>query len=54
MFDNIKRVGQIKILTELGTQKGNFLVTDLGKGEERILINIVSSVFGKDGGNVAD
>ena len=55
VFDNIGRVGNRSILTELGTQKGNFLVTiDLGKGEEDIDFNIVSSVFGKDGGNVVD
>ena len=55
VFDNIGRVGNRSILTELGTQKGNFLVTiDLGKGGEDIDFNIVSSVFGKDGGNVVD
>ena len=55
VFDNIGRVGNRSILTELGTQKGNFLVTiDLGKGVEDIDFNIVSSVFGKDGGNVVD
>lgn len=55
VFDNIGRVGNRSILTELGTQKGNFLVTiDLGKGEEDIDFNIVSSVFGKDGGNIVD
>ena len=55
VFDNIGRIGNRSILTELGTQKGNFLVTiDLGKGGEDIDFNIVSSVFGKDGGNVVD
>lgn len=55
VFDNIGRIGNRSILTELRTPKGNFLVTiDLGKGGEDIDFNIVSSVFGKDGGNVVD
>ena len=55
VFDNIGRIGNRSILTELRTQKGNFLVTiDLGKGGDDVDFNIVSSVFGKDGGNVVD
>ena len=55
VFDNIGRIGNRSILTELRTQKGNFLVTiDLGKGGDDVDFNIVSSVFGKDGGNIVD
>ncbi|MDY5632548.1 MAG: helicase-related protein [Bacteroidaceae bacterium] len=55
VFNNYERVGNRSILTELNTTNGNFLVTiDMGKGGEDVDFNIVSSVFGKDGGNVVD
>ena len=55
VFNNYKKEGNRSILTELKTKQGNFLVTiDLGKGTEDIDFNIVSSVFGKDSGNIVD
>lgn len=55
VFDNYKKEGNRSILTELKTKQGNFLVTiDLGKGTEDVDFNIVSSVFGKDSGNIVD
>lgn len=55
IFDNLGRVGNRSILTELKTKKGNVLVTiDLGKGGDDIDFNIVSSVFGKGEDNVVD
>lgn len=48
VFDNLGRLGNRSILTELTTEQGNFLVTiDMGKGEKDVDFNIVSSVFGK-------
>lgn len=55
VFDNLGRRGNRSVLTELRTDKGNFLVTlDLGKGGEDIDFNIVSSVFGKGEDNIVD
>lgn len=48
VFDNLGRLGNRSILTELTTEQGNFLVTiDMGKGEKDVDFNIISSVFGK-------
>ena len=48
VFDNLGRLGNRSILTELTTEQGNFLVTiDMGKGEKDVDFNIVSSVFDK-------
>ena len=55
VFDNYGKEGNRSILTELRTKNGNFLVTiDLGKGNNDIDFNIVSSVFGKGEDNVVD
>ena len=55
VFDNLGREGNRGILTELRTEQGNFLVTvDLGKGEDDIDFNIISSVFGKSDNKVVD
>ena len=54
VFNNIGRVGNRSILTELHTSQGNILVSvDLGKDAD-IDFNIVSSVFGKGATNVLD
>ena len=54
VFNNIGREGNRSILTELKTEKGNFLVTvDLGKDGD-LDFNIVSSVFGKDSNHILD
>ena len=54
VFNNYQRKGNRSILTELKTKNGNFLVTlNTGKGED-VDFNIVSSVFGKGGENIAD
>ena len=55
VFNNYGKDGNRSVLTELSTANGNFLVTiDLGKGEEDIDFNIVSSVFGKGKDNIVD
>ena len=55
VFDNLGRLGNRSILTELTTEQGNFLVTiDMGKGKKDVDFNIISSAFGKGKGNVID
>lgn len=52
VFKNLERDGAYSILTTLKTRDGNFLVAlDLGKGTDAD-VNMVSSVFGKDGTSV--
>lgn len=47
VFNNLGRIGNRSILTELKTKDGNFLVSiDLGKTKD-VDFNIVSSIFGK-------
>ena len=54
VFNNYGENGNRSILTELKTLRGNFLVSvNIGKGAD-VDFNIVSSVFGKGSGNVAD
>lgn len=54
VFNNYGENGNRSILTELKTLRGNFLVSvNIGKGTD-VDFNIVSSVFGKGSGNVAD
>lgn len=54
VFNNYGESGNRSILTELKTLRGNFLVSvNIGKGAD-VDFNIVSSVFGKGSGNVAD
>lgn len=54
VFNNYGENGNRSILTELKTLRGNFLVSvNIGKGAD-VDFNIVSSVFGKGRGNVAD
>lgn len=54
VFNNYGKNGNRSILTELKTRRGNFLVSvNIGKGAD-VDFNIVSSVFGKGSGNVAD
>lgn len=54
VFNNYGENGNRSILTELKTPRGNFLVSvNIGKGAD-VDFNIVSSVFGKGSGNVAD
>ena len=54
VFNNYGENGNRSILTELKTPRGNFLVSvNIGKGTD-VDFNIVSSVFGKGSGNVAD
>ena len=54
VFNNYGENGNRSILTELKTRRGNFLVSvNIGKGAD-VDFNIVSSVFGKGSGNVAD
>lgn len=54
VFHNYGENGNRSILTELKTLRGNFLVSvNIGKGAD-VDFNIVSSVFGKGSGNVAD
>ena len=54
VFNNYGENGNRSILTELKTLRGNFLVSvNIGKGVD-VDFNIVSSVFGKGSGNVAD
>lgn len=55
VFDNYRQDGRRSILTELHTDKGNFLVTiGIGKGQMDADFNIVSSVFGKGEDNIID
>lgn len=54
VFNNYGENDNRSILTELKTLRGNFLVSvNIGKGTD-VDFNIVSSVFGKGSGNVAD
>ena len=54
VFNNYDKKGNRSILTELKTSQGNVLVTlTLGKDAD-IDFNIISSVFGKRGGNIVD
>lgn len=54
VFNNYGENGNRSILTELKTLRGNFLVSvNIGKGAD-VDFNIVSSLFGKGSGNVAD
>ena len=55
VFNNYNKPTNRAILTELRTDKGNFLVTvDIGKGEKDIDFNIVSSVFGKSDNKIVN
>ncbi len=52
VFKNKDRNGAYSVLTTLKTRDGNFLVTlDLGKGGDADL-NMISSIFGKNGVSV--
>lgn len=54
VFNNYGEDGNRSILTELKTRQGNFLVSvNIGKGAD-VDFNIITSVFGKGSGNVAD
>ena len=55
VFNNYNKPTNRAILTELRTDKGNFLVTvDVGKAEKDIDFNIVSSVFGKSDNKIVN
>jgi len=54
VFDNLGRIGNRSVLTELQKERGNILVTiDIGKGTD-VDFDIVSSVFGKRGSSVVE
>ena len=54
VFNNYGEGGNRSILTELKTRQGNFLVSvNIGKDAD-VDFNIITSVFGKGSGNVAD
>lgn len=53
VFNNYEKEGNRSVLTELRTANGNFLVAiDLGKGDNDIDFNVISSVFGKDNNKI--
>ena len=54
VFNNYNEDGNRSILTELRTEKGNFLVTLSTGIDQDVDFNIVRSVFGKGDNNIVD